>query len=377
MNITLATWNLDNFQHPSESQIKNRKKIYPKKLDYIENIIVNKLKLPDILAVQEIMGPTEISNSIETGLGAQRDMPKSLQDIEKRLKQYVPYNFYFSSYRNRGIRVALFTKFQVHQPQDIEIFDQLGPESHISFPWAETDQSDPLRIRVFEFGDSQAWYENRGKFTRPPMCVRVSIDNKNLQIFIAHLKSKKPRYDFEQPYPNIKGTNRARHKEPLDIVEEARGEMRSLVIRAREACQLRDIIYKRLCDYPEDSAVLLGDLSDGANSISTRMLEGSVFSSSQKNTKKQNEERQILFNLAALIKSEKKFSYIYENFHEQNDHILVGKDIISKMQSSNSKGLFDNDIISVLNEDIYKKSLAPEGYEHVPNHAPVICKIDI
>ncbi len=379
MIITLATWNLDQFQHPSETPLNFRKRIYPKKIDYIENTIVNKLNLPDIIAFQEILGETQINENTETGTGAQRDIPKCLIDIGDRLKAHAPYNFYFSNYRSRGIRVALFTKLQIckleNGSEDMEICDTLGPESHLSFPWAALDTSDSRRIKVFEFGENQAWYENRRVFTRPQMCVRLTMENNvNFQVFIAHLKSKKPRYDFEQVYPNINGTNRTRRTTSKDTVEEARGKMRSLIIRTRESCQLRNFISTRLNKYPMDNAIVLGDLNDNLESVTTQMLEGITENSNNKTIKTEDNYQQVLFNLSSLIEPEKRFSLIYKNIREQHDHILVSKTIISKSPSSYTEG---NGCMTIFNEDIQKKIIVPDGFEHVPNHAPVLGKLEI
>ncbi|MBI4652376.1 hypothetical protein HY745_14090 [Candidatus Desantisbacteria bacterium] len=379
MTITIATWNLENFQHPDDSSNNKRGKIYAKKLDYIENILIQKLKLPDIIGFQEILGTTQISDAMEVGVGPQREIPKCLFDIEKRLKAHAPYTFHFSNYRSRGIRIALFTKLPVKMKEDgtadIIIYDQLGPESHISLPWIELCPSDPLLIRVYEFGDSKAWYENRGKFTRPPMCVRISKGDINLQVFIAHLKSKAPRYDFMQPYPNINGTNRTRHNNAQDPVEEARAKMRSLMIRAREACQLRYFIQERMAEYPKDNAIIMGDLSDDINAVTTQMLESTDYQSTPKTNRTQNTSMGKFFNLTSLIKPEKRFSHFYGNLKEQHDHILISENLKQKLSNINSTST-DSQIF-VFNEDIQKKSVVPEGYEYIPDHAPLVAQIEI
>lgn len=102
------------------------------------------------------------------------------------------------------------------------------------------------------------------QFERPVMRAEIEVDGlPGLTIFVAHLKSKRPKFlagEFDK-----------------DPIVTALGAVRSLVVRAAEAAALRSLIIAARNEWVDGKrrpVIVLGDLNDDIDSVTTQMLVG-------------------------------------------------------------------------------------------------------
>lgn len=103
------------------------------------------------------------------------------------------------------------------------------------------------------------------RFERPVLRAEIDVEGlPGLIVFVAHLKSKRPKY-MPGEFKN-------------DPVVSALGSVRSLIVRAAEAAALRALIVAAREERNEDGSrrpvIVLGDLNDDIDSVTTEMLVG-------------------------------------------------------------------------------------------------------
>ena len=113
------------------------------------------------------------------------------------------------------------------------------------------------RVLVPELGEQV-------RFERPVLQATLRTrQGRKLQVLVAHLKSKRPKF--------LQDANGQPLEDRDDPVVGVRAALRSLIMRGAEAAALRGLVL-RLVHHTRDPLILLGDLNDGPQSVTSQMI---------------------------------------------------------------------------------------------------------
>ncbi|XWK89345.1 MAG: endonuclease/exonuclease/phosphatase family protein [Phormidium sp.] len=326
----VMTWNVENlFLVGSEFGPKTQEE-YSQKLISLANVI---LELdPDVLALQEI-------GSLE-----------ALEELVALLKGRYPYKSVSTSPDSRGIRVSFISKLEIEENEDIEAF----PEGGL------------LKVLGFVTEESVTEINKMGRgalriLVRPKQSIPIHLIN-------AHLKSKL------LTFPSSTGKARFAPKN-----ENERSQVAGLALlrRTAESVALRVIANKILENNNKQGLIILGDLNDVPSAATTQILQGptgSEIGTSGFKMPDQGDDTR-LFNLAALIPENRRYSRIYQNNKELIDHILVSQELLPgqprKLPEVDSYVDFINILPSVKDEPMQRRGKPGS------DHAPVTATFDL
>ncbi len=162
------------------------------------------------------------------------------------------------------------------------------------------------------------------QFQRPILKARLRLANgEPTTVFVAHLKSKRPSYlpeEADDPTP----------------LQQALGAVRSLTIRAMEAAALRALVLD-VVDDPEagddprgEPVIVLGDLNDAEQAVSTRAVSGErpwLFAPFEE---KKRIWDTLLYNVHELQAEQSlsgaAYSHIHDGHYEILDHIMLSQE---------------------------------------------------
>ena len=147
-------------------------------------------------------------------------------------------------------------------------------------------------------------------FRRPPLRATVRLENnKELQIFVLHLKSKLPEY--------------VDNESNTDLLAQAKATARSLNIRATEAVAIRTLVLA----HNHLPTILVGDLNDSSHSVTTSILKGPK---PRRDFPKDTQQvfwsnRFIAANdmMHRRTRQDVSFTYIYDGYYQNIDQILL------------------------------------------------------
>ncbi len=169
-----------------------------------------------------------------------------------------------------------------------------------------------------------------------------------ITLITAHLKSKLLTYP----------TNR---RSPRNEDERARAMGAALLRRTAEAVALRVYVNKLVAN-TRQPLIVLGDLNDGPEAVTTQILLGPE-EHSLAHPDKGDDVR--LYNLAPYLPDDRRFSRIYRKQRELIDHILVSYELIFHRQQVDS--------VTELIDSI-DHQLGPRRRAVFPDHAPVFAR---
>ena len=152
-------------------------------------------------------------------------------------------------------------------------------------------------------------------FLRPVLRAVVQFPNDHpVTIFVTHLKSKRPMVAPDK-----------RH----DPKEETLGKARSLIIRAAEAAALRSIIVDEL-QQNQRSVIVLGDLNDAVQAVTTEMVGGTPPWRFLPTPQKKDIWDVLLYSTydiqARQSYRDVNYSHIHNGRYETLDHIFVSQE---------------------------------------------------
>lgn len=159
----------------------------------------------------------------------------------------------------------------------------------------------------------------RRAFSRPVLKARLELaPGSFVTVFVVHLKSKGPIVD-----PNAK---------PDDPHEDVLGKARALIRRASEAAALRFLVLETVTGTREP-VVVLGDLNDGVNAVTTEMVTGSRPFRFWDRARKEPIWDRLLYSAwelhAARATKDVSFTHLYNGLYDNLDHILVSEEFVS------------------------------------------------
>jgi endonuclease/exonuclease/phosphatase family metal-dependent hydrolase len=273
------SWNVENLfppNHPSGSGPRTVD-VYRQKMSNLARTIQS--IGPDVIAFQEV-----------------GDMD-SFADLQRRLNDRYPFTRVSRFPDLRGIRVAFLSRLPLLQAVD---FMDFPPQALTEVP---SLSGQPMN-----------------RMGRGALKVTVVLAPGLLvNMVTAHLKSKLVTYQGGRRWP-------------LDEDERARGTGLALIKRTVESVALR-VFLNRLMTNNDEPLVMLGDLNDSADAVTTQLLLGPE-DRSLAHRDKFDDIR--LYLLANYIPAERRYSRIYQKSRELIDHVMVSHELIFSLRQADS-----------------------------------------
>lgn len=201
-------------------------------------------------------------------------------------------------------------------------------------------------------------------FSRPVIRARIMInDYQHFNVFVAHLKSKRPMIADEV--------------DRNDPLEKAKGEARSLLLRASESCALRSILLEYLEDR-NDPVVLFGDLNDAGHSVTTQIISGQQpFRHLPFDVKKKQWDT-LLYHVKDIQARQSYrdvyYTHIYNGHYNSIDHIMVSEELVKE----NPKHIGRVESVQVYNDHLIDQTLSDDRVESwKSDHAQVVATIEL
>jgi endonuclease/exonuclease/phosphatase family metal-dependent hydrolase len=282
-DFKVMTWNVENLFGPGEDAGPDTQEQYQRKLISLAAVILN--IEPDVLALQEV-----------------GSVP-ALNELAGMLQGKYPHKQVSAHPDPRGIRVAFLSRLPIEATEEIT---QFAAEGLPNVPSVDKD----------------------GKLATATALGRAALGvtvtprhNFPIHLITAHLKSKL------LTYPAVNGGPRYI---PKDENERARMGGLALLKRTAEAVTLRAKANAILEAKAEAALMLMGDLNDAPNAATTQLLQGP--NGSEIGTRSFNQadkgDRTRLFNLAALLPIDHRYTRIENGTPELIDHILVSQKLL-------------------------------------------------
>jgi hypothetical protein len=202
------------------------------------------------------------------------------------------------------------------------------------------------------------------KFSRPVLKVRIGIsDSLDIMVYIVHLKSKRPKY-----------LNGEDQHDPIEI---AKGQTRSLMLRAAEATALRSILMEDLKE-KKRPVIVLGDVNDSGLSVTTKIVSGEP-PYRYLGFEKKKKIWDILLYHAKDIQARQSyrdfyFSHIYNGHYESLDHILVSEELVRQNPDHVGRVVY----VSLFNDHLVDETLTVERVKKWhSDHGQVVAFIEM
>ncbi len=201
------------------------------------------------------------------------------------------------------------------------------------------------------------------RFRCPLLKAKIRLPNKKpIIVFVVHLKSKRPLVEQSVKH---------------DAKAQALGKAKSLIVRAAEAAALRCILIDELKNN-QMPVVVLGDLNDTGQSVTTNIITDSPPSKKLAVEKRRSIWDQFLYSAADLqLKRSHRdvyYTHLHDGHHESLDHILLSEEF--SPTNPNRIGFFE--YMRVFNDHLIDQKLANE---EIPvwqsDHGQVIVSIDL
>jgi predicted extracellular nuclease len=316
-NFTVMTWNVENLFPAGHDPGPETPAILDQKLANIAGVILNDIQ-PDVIGMQEV------------GSAA------PFHALQQRLAGHYPHAQLAMHPDPRGIRVGFLSRFPLEEVD--ELFDL---------------PAGALRGIVDSQGQAIA-HMGRGalKVTVEP------VPGQRINLVTAHLKSKLITYPPDPQRPHVI------RRSPRDEDERAREEGSAVIKRTVEAVALR-VFANALVTQNQQPLILLGDFNDVPNAATTQILRGTEDLSLVRRDKGDDTR---LYNLAAEIPAERRFSRIYNKQKELIDHILVSYELMRLPHQADSH---------VQHVESIDNQLGPRRQAVFPDHAAVYARFEL
>ncbi|MFL5804774.1 MAG: endonuclease/exonuclease/phosphatase family protein [Roseiflexaceae bacterium] len=316
-NFSVMTWNVENLFPAGHDPGSETPEIFEQKLQNIARIILDEIQ-PDVVAVQEVggLGPFHV--------------------LQQHLNGRYPHARLSAHPDLRGIRVGFLSRFPLEEVDDL-----------FAIP------AGALRGMVDTQGQPIA-HMGRGalKITVQP------APGWRINLVTAHLKSKLITYPPDPQRPHVV------RRSPRDEDERACEAGAAVVKRTVEAVALR-VFANTLVTQNQQPLIVLGDFNDVPDAATTQILRGTEDLSLARPDKGDDTR---LYNLAAEIPAERRFSRIYNKQKELIDHILVSYELARLPHQVDSR---TQDVESIDNQ------LGPRRRAVFPDHAPVFARFEL
>lgn len=201
-------------------------------------------------------------------------------------------------------------------------------------------------------------------FSRPVLAAKIQLNESvECMVFVVHLKSKRP------IIPD--------HVDRHDPIEKAKGQARSLILRAAESLALRvllmDVLRHR--DYP---VIVLGDMNDGGAAVTSRLISGEIPHRNLEVAHKRKIWDVLLYHVkdiqARQSYNDFYYTHIHNGYYESLDHIMVSQEFVAQNPDRVGRVVY----VSVFNDHLIDETLSPET---IPvwqsDHGQVVTAIEL
>lgn len=323
----VLTWNVENLFSPVPSA----------KLQLIASVIVS--QNPHVVALQEVGGQEPL---------------KELMDELAALGNPYGHAAISNNPDKRGIRVALISRLPLHSIRDF-----------IQFP-------DGAATRIFEY-DKNGAIVQVGTMGRGALAASVQANGMDITVATAHLKSKL--LSFPRPYGSAFSTD--------DEGERAQAAGIALSKRMAEAVTIRYFANELLEKNGTTPLIVLGDFNDVSDAQTSLLICGP--SGSQIGTKgfdaPDAKDDVRLWNLAACIPQERRFSRIEQGRKELLDQIFASEELFPRGSDGHRKIPLADSLIDFAETGAAIESVGTDPGTRkksvAPDHAPVVAEFEI
>jgi endonuclease/exonuclease/phosphatase family metal-dependent hydrolase len=309
ISFNVMTWNLENLFSVGQPSGPKDPAVYDRKM---RNIAQTMLAIaPDVVGLQEVGDDA------------------ALADLQRRLGDRYPYTMVSSHPDGRGIRNVFLSRFPLVQAREMRDFPPAALNNLCDA------QGDPIKRM------------GRGVIKATVVLAQGVLIN----VVNCHLKSKLVTYQGGRRFP-------------LDESERARETAAALIRRTAEAVAVR-VYINHLVTSNSDPLVLMGDMNDEPDAITTQIMQGPEDRSLQQRDKFDDIR---LYNLAPYIAPERRYSRMYHKERELIDHIMVSHELIFYRRQVDA---FIEPISNVDNDPDARRE------EVYPDHAPIFARFEL
>lgn len=201
-------------------------------------------------------------------------------------------------------------------------------------------------------------------FSRPILSVRLQLSAAiECTVFVVHLKSKRPIFP--------EGVDRQ------DPIERAKGQARSLVLRAAESVALRIVLMETLQnrDHP---VMVLGDMNDGGLAVTSQIVSGEAPVRTMDPEQKQKIWDVLLYHVKDIQARQSYgdffYTHIHNGYYDSLDHIMVSQELVAQNPNRVGRVVY----VSVLNDHLVDQTLSRENPPRwQSDHGQVVASIEL
>ncbi len=180
------------------------------------------------------------------------------------------------------------------------------------------------------------------RFERPVLRARLqSKHGQTLQVLVAHLKSKRPKF-----LQDAAGNPIEDRDDPAVV---ARATLRSLLMRGAEACALRRLVVD-ITHRTREPLLLLGDMNDSPHSVTSQMMAANQAVGYDKGTRDTALFHAWDVQTEPALKRDMAYSHVHQGWPELLDQIWVSEEFVASSQ----RALGDVRRVEVFNDHLHE-----------------------
>jgi endonuclease/exonuclease/phosphatase family metal-dependent hydrolase len=165
-----------------------------------------------------------------------------------------------------------------------------------------------------------------GRFERPLLHAQLQLrTGPRLHVLVAHLKSKRPK--FLQDAAGLVVEDR---DDPLVV---ARATLRSLLMRAAEACALRRVVVE-ITHRTREPLVLLGDMNDSPHAVTTQMIAATLAVAWDRGARDTALYHAWDVATEPALKRDVAYSHVHQGWPELLDQVWVSEEFVAASASA-------------------------------------------
>ncbi len=180
------------------------------------------------------------------------------------------------------------------------------------------------------------------RFERPVLRAHLlSKHGQTLQVLVVHLKSKRPKF-LQDDQGNV-----LEDRDDPGVV--ARATLRSLTMRAAEACALRRLVVD-ITHRTREPLVLLGDMNDSPQAVTTQMIAANQSVDYDKGARDTALFHAWDVQTEAPIRRDVAYSHVYRGWPDLLDQVWVSEEFVA----TSRRALGDVRRVDVFNDHLHE-----------------------
>jgi endonuclease/exonuclease/phosphatase family metal-dependent hydrolase len=201
-------------------------------------------------------------------------------------------------------------------------------------------------------------------FSRPVLSVRLQLTEAiECTVFVVHLKSKRPIFPDD-----------ADRDDPVEI---AKGQARSLMLRAAESIALR-VLLMQVLQHSSYPVIVLGDMNDGGTAVTSQIISGQVPHRRLDPDRKRKIWDVLLYHVKDIQARQSYGDFYYTHIHNGHydslDHIMVSQEFVTQNPERVGRVVY----VSLFNDHLIDETLSNEEVpDWQSDHGQVVASIDL